>query len=534
MSEEIISKEVDLELEHALNKITEHVYNKNFYYKSAYSIQKSNDLHVNFENQNQRRSYYLESNFNNCNLNGTGFTDSIFKNVTFNNCILNNANFESSYFFNCYFQNDLPYTSTSFNKSFIYQSTFQHIAFNQCRLSDITLNNSTIEGCDFDNTAFDGTIFNNTILDTISFKNLNLEYVQFNNVHFNNTSLPFATIPFIINGISYLKSTSDNVTIKSAKKGQLSKAEYIDIIPYLKTFYKKTKNYFPLANIYIAEDDGQKAFETIKDGMYQSIFLNNYRQLKYYCILAGSCDLFNIHQKKAFVDVLSKEFNHRMSENSFFYSPIVNHFAELKNILLNCNDASLIITFKTNIDNENYSVLSLFYKTINLLVGIVGIKANYSINFTYNSNAEIVTVINSLDPSVIVALITAITTIFIAGIKGVSQLPEVINKFATIKGKIKEENFVLMEKQLEIQKTQLEIQKSKLEIIKLQDNIKSNTGESIDQLINGIEPVLKCCDELNHLGVYISDINYNAVNISADTLTNYTSNLIFNEQNKGE
>ncbi len=396
------------------------------------------------------------------------------------------------------------------------------------------MNNSRVEGCDFDNTSFDGAIFNDTILDTISFKNLNLEYVQFNNVHFNNTSLPFATIPFIINGIRYLKSTSDNVTIKSAKKGQISKAEYIDIIPYLKTFYEKTQNYFPLANIYIAEDNIQKSFDAIKAGMCQSIFLNNYRQLKYYCILASSCNLFDVHRKKALTNVLSKEFNRRMLENPIFYSPIVNHFAELKNILQTCNDSSLLITFKTNIDNKNYSVLSMFYKTIDLLVEAVGVESNYSINFTYNSNAEIISIINSLDPSVIVALITAITTIFIAGIKGISQLPEVINKFATIKGKIKEENFTLKEKQLEIEKAQLEIQKNQLEIIKMLDDVQTDPDEPIDRLINGIEPVLRCCDELNRSGVCISDINYNAVNISTETLTNYTNNLIFNTRNNDE
>lgn len=524
---EIVSKENNLE--YALEKITEHVFNKNFYYKGAYAIQKGDDIRVNFENQNQRRSYYLESNFNYCNLNGTGFTDSIFKDVSFNNCTLDNANFESSYFFNCCFKNNLPYSSMSFAKSFIYQTTFEQIVFNQCRLNDISFNNSTIEGCAFDNSSFDGAIFNNTILDTISFKNMNLEYVQFNNVHLNNTSLPFPTIPFIINGIKYLKNTSDNVTIKSAKKGKISKEEYFDIVVYLKTFYEKTKNYFPLANIYIAENDNQKTFNAIKDGMYQSILLNNYRQLKYYCILASSCNLLNIHQKKDLVNFISKEFNNRLSENFIFYSPIVNHFTELKNILQNSNDSSLIISFKTNIDNKNYPVLSTFYKAIDLLVGVVGIESNYSINFTYNSNAEIIAIINSLDPSVIVALITAVTTIFIAGIKGISQLPEVIGKFMTMKQKIQKENCELAAKQLDNKKTHLEIIKLTKEI-----NANEDGTESIDRLINGVGPVLRCCDELNHFGVIINDINYNAVNISTTELTNHTSNLIFGNQNEDE
>ena len=125
MSDIISFEENDLELTLALEHITEHVVNKNFYYRKAYSVTKNPNIQENFENQNQRRSYYLESNFNDCNLKGTGFTDSIFKDSTFNNCEIEHSNFESSYFFDCYFQNDTPYVSISFaHLSFSLLETF--------------------------------------------------------------------------------------------------------------------------------------------------------------------------------------------------------------------------------------------------------------------------------------------------------------------------------------------------------------------------------------------------------------------------
>ena len=523
MSDIISFEENDLELALAVEHITEHVINKNFYYRKAYSVTKNPNIQESFENQNQRRSYYLESNFNNCNLKGTGFTDSIFKDSSFNNCEIEHSNFESSYFFDCYFQNDKPYVSISFATSFICNSTFKDISFDRCRLSNIAFYNCTIEGCNFDNTSFDGAVFNHTVLDAVFFKNLNLEYTQFNNVHINNTALPFPTIPFIINGINYLRHTTDNVLVKSAKKGEITKEEYLDLLPYLKTYYEKTNHYFPLANIYIAENNVKKAFEAIQRGIYQAIILNNYRQLKYYCILVKSCGLFSIHQKKSLGKFISREFNNRLLENFGFYSPIVTHFTELNNILLGSDQAVLIVSFKTNITNDNYSILSLFYKTIDLLIGLVGIESNYSVNFTYNSEAEIITTINSLDPSVIVALITAFTTIFIAGIKGIANLPDVINKFASIKHRIQENKYKLEEEQLGNKKTRLEIAKIEREL-----ELNGVETKPFDQLIAGIEPVLMNCDELRNAGVCVNDINYNAINLNVDSLTNYTSDLIFN------
>lgn len=514
----------DFELENALKRITEHVVNKNFYYRNAYSITKNQNITENFENQNQRRSYYLESNLRNCNLKGTGFADSVFNKVSFKNCMTEHSSFESSYLFNCYFQNEQPYVSVSFAKSFICNSSFKNILFDRCRLSDSTFTQSTIENCSFDNTLFDGTVFDHTILDSISFKNLNLEYAQFNNVHINNTALPFPTIPFIINGLNYLMNTSDKVFVKSAKKGQISKEEYLDLLPYLKTFYQKTNHYFPLANIYIAEKNIKDAFETIKSGIYQSIILNNYRQIKNYCILIKSCNLFDMHQKKLLEKNISQEFNNRLLENFDFYSHLVNNFTELSNILLSNSYPSLIVSFKTNIENDNYLVLSLFYRTLDLLLGIVGIKSNYSVSFTYNSEAEIIATINSLEPSVVVALITAFTSIFISGLKGIAYLPDVIEKFSTIKYKIQKEKNELEKQQLENQKMQLEISKMRREI-----ELNAIDTEPLDQMISGIEPVLANCDELNNAGVYVNDINYNAINLNLENLTDSISDMIFSD-----
>ena len=44
--------ENNLELEKALEHITQHVVNKNFYYRNAYSMTKNPDITENYENQN--------------------------------------------------------------------------------------------------------------------------------------------------------------------------------------------------------------------------------------------------------------------------------------------------------------------------------------------------------------------------------------------------------------------------------------------------------------------------------------------------
>lgn len=513
---------LDSKLEKSLDEITKHVVDKTFYYRNAYYLTQNPNIQESFVNENRRRSVYCDSNFNLADFTGAGFTDSLFRNTNFENCNFESCNFESCYMFGCGFTNKTPYLWSSFAKSYFLESSFKNICFDRCRLSDAIFQNSTLEGCDFDNTSFDGTIFNNAILDRVSFKNLNLEYAQFNNIQINDTALPFPTIPFIVNGINYLINTTDNVYIKSAKRGKISKDEYLDLLPHLKIYYEKTSNYFALSNIYIAEGDVNNAYSSIGGGINLSIELNNYKQLKNYCILIQSCSLFNIKQKKAFIEMISRMFNQKLLVNYNFYYPMTQRFHELRNIILSSDNASLTVSFKTNIKNNDYKLLSSFYKTIDILLGTVGIESNYSINFSYNSDAEIITMINSIDTTIIVALITAFTTLLVSGIKGLSHLPDIIHKFMTIKSKIQNEKLEIENKKLQNKKLGLEISKMEKEIST------SSAANSLDSLIKNIEPILKSCEELKNQGVHIENITYNSVNVDIDTLTEYTSNLIYN------
>jgi len=519
---------LDSKLEKSLEEITEHVVNKNFYYRNAYFSTKNPNIRESFVNENHRRSVYCDSNFYLADFTGTGFTDSLFRNTNFKNCNFESCNFESCYMFECDFINETPYLWASFAKSYFYESNFKNVCFDRCRLSDTIFHNSTLEGCDFDNTSFDGTVFNNTILDNVSFKNLNLEYAQFNNIHINNTALPFPTIPFIVNGINYLMNTTDNVYIKSAKKGQISKDEYLELLPHFKFYYEKTSNFFALSNIYIAEGDVNNAYKSISNGIKLSIDLNNYKQLKNYCILIRSSSLFNIKHKKAFLEMISRLFNQKLLINYNFYNPMTQRFFELKNIILSSDSASLTVSFKTNIKNNDYKVLSSFYKTIDVLISTVGIESNYSVNFSYNSDAEIIAIINSIDTTIIVALITAFTTLLVSGIKGLSHLPDVIHKFLTIKAKIQNDKLSTENKKLQNKKLELEISKIEKETKKTQI---SSTTKGLDSLIDNIEPILTSCEELKNQGVHIENITYNSINVDVGTLTEYTSNLIYNVTN---
>lgn len=504
----------DNDFNNALNKICEHVENKDFYYRNAYAITKNLDISGDFKNKNLRRSYYLQSNFNDCDFTGVGLTDSIFKQTHFNSkALIDNANFESSYFFDCDFHSEKPYNYVGFSKSNFYNSVFYGIDFYHCKMSDILFQNSLFENCNFDNTTFDSSIFCNANFDNVTFKNLNLEYTQFNNTHFNNTALPFPTIPFIINGIAYLKTTSDKVFIKSAKYGKITKSQYLEMLPYLKTFYVKTENYFPLANIFIADKDIENSYNAIKNGVIQSIFLNNYRQLKNYCILADTCNLFDIHEKKSLIDIINENFQMCLKNNYLFYLPITQNIYDLQNTLLKSNSASLTVSFRTNIVNNNYCALSEFYKIIDKLVSVVGLESNYSINFSFNSNAEIIAIISSLDTSIIVALITAFTTIFLTGIKGVAHLPEVIEKFLTIR-----QNLAL--KQAELLNMQLDAKKKELEIANQINSSKKlpDANKQFDSLIENIKPVLEDCDKLKKSGVQVLDLKYTSVDVNIEEI----------------
>ena len=279
-----------------------------------------------------------------------------------------------------------------------------------------------------------------------------------------------------------------------------------------------SQNYFPLANIFIADRDLENTYNAIENGITQSIFLNNYRQLKNYCILADECNLFDIHAKKTLMDIINDNFKICLKSNHSFYFPITQNFYDLQNTLLKSNNGSLIVSFRTNISNNDYYTLSEFYKVIDKLVSIVGLESNYSINFSFNSNAEIIATISSLDTAIIVALISAFTTLFIAGIKGIAHLPEVIERFLTIKQNFQLNNTKLINAQLDAKKKQLEI----IELEKKAKNV-PDTSKHLDNLIKHIPPVLNDCDNLKNAGAKIHDIKYASVNVDVEAIDDLLS-----------
>lgn len=346
---------------------------------------------------------YIEADVRRSDLTDCEFIDSDFSravladsrcfNTKFRNVILHHSNVEYCHFYSCDFIDESqsqPYIGTNFSFS----------DFINCSFKGVEIKNSTLDSVSFDNSEFENTAISMSTIENSKFKNcllrnvnlcdLNLCFSDFENVKMEQVALPFYQLPYVFNGVDYFLHTNDNVYIgPDASAGSILRPEeYRRLLPDVITYFKKYNEYFPVANIYIACDKKQYAFETIVLGIEMASHKKDFRMLKFLCKLAADSNMFTYLQLQSLYDkiydVSAFGYMTDYEKKSYFI-----HLGSIRRTLLFNDSQKNTLEFRmlTNIDNSESERLGILIVQIEKIFSIFqehNTLEDNSSNITYN------------------------------------------------------------------------------------------------------------------------------------------------------
>lgn len=494
-------KDMNQEFLQAQTVLSSHVYNKDNYRTNQYKIFSGSLIKKNYDSQNQRRSYFFECEFNNASFKNCGLTGSYFVNCTFKNCNMDFAIFDNCIFVNCIieFNEQTEVMAASFCDSIFSNSTIKYCYFHSCSLTRIDVHGTSFNDCYMDDIIWEGSKFVDCSFNNIILENLNMEFVYIDNVTFNNTILPFASLPFAFKGIEYVINTTDDIKISSMIKSEgLSREEYVNLLPQFVNFYKYTNNYFPLANILIARNEMEQAFEVIKKAVFFLTKIHEYRTLKYFSILMRISD-FTDRQKIEIYRLINNEFN-KISDNQSSYA--TKYLYEIRdNLLNNRDDAYVTFEIDTNITSDNIINLNNFINKLELLFRNLSLSEKHYIEFRHNSPYQFF-ITAFADPESIILIISA-TYMALRG----------INKFY---------NVLLDNKQ-----KKLNIKKTQLEINEMENIAHDYDKKFVEQIKSQKDKSSEIYNQLSDASIQVNYMNHNVyntiINISNSNFQQYST-----------
>lgn len=321
-----------------------------------------------------KRSHVRNLQFENALFDDSSWTNSVFENVHFTDTPFINSNASYCNFAECDFtyklNNDnirgsnFSYANlvkSNFNHTQVKNSTFDNVTFIKCTFTESVVEEST----------FEGSIFENCTLKKVDLSNLNLDFAEFKNCVMSDVTLPFFHLPYIYGGIKYLYNSNEKVWVSACdiQEGKITANEYIALLPDLINYYSYYNEYFPLANIYAAQGDYDKAFAALDLGIESSEQSQNFRMLKFYCKLAAGFDfidyatcqklyekIYNYHSFKKLTPYAAKDYFAQLGE--------------IRHLLLfnDSNKSTFEIYLKTNVDSTESDKLGILLSQIEKLI----------------------------------------------------------------------------------------------------------------------------------------------------------------------
>lgn len=475
MMEPLYSKE---QVENANAKLTVYLSDKNVLNGSSFQGGCNTNITKDFSEKSLKRVNIADIRFVKSSFIGVAGTGSKFTNTIFRACDFTGANFQYCQFDNVIFD----------NQTIVKGANFSHSVFIDCRFDNITIIKSTLYDCYFENCKFfnstintntlENTTLQNSFMQNIDLSHMNLEYMKFDNLTMENVTLPPYQIPYIIGAPKYLKSTQSEIYVYT-DNGNISMKEYSNMYQDLAAYFYGSKKYFPLANLLVATQKNDEAYECIRLGMEEACDYFDFRMIKHYCRLACSNTEFtNLQLKALFNHVVDLSYNKSWDINTLHFYMI--NIGEIKELLLNNSENKERVEFivKTNIDKNDLVSVNELYNQINRIIR-ENCSTNHvdSIELRHNSPYELyITCIDNL-PNVLL-FVSAMYSLFAIGNKGLDFLKKI-------------EDTIRVHQQNKLFKYELEEKKLEIELKKKELNQNENKLVIAHSVIE-LEHYLKC------------------------------------------
>lgn len=292
-----------------------------------------------------------------CNYDAACVTGAIFRNCKFIDCSMDQANFEFCEFYQCEFSIKKVY-GCSFNNSSFVESDFDGIHFDAC-----TFTGAYFQRCPFRHVGISYSTLENAHFKQCSFyhmdiRYLNMDFVDLDNPYMEDVVLPISQVAFIFGAPQYLSNTKDTVFISKGNRGRMTLTEFFqETVPLLCSHFEKSKQFFPLANLYFAVGNSRAGAHAVEQGLAGSMANRDFRMLKHYCKLAAHSGAYHpstLHQ-------LYHNYICRLYPQYSLESGIPNysrHITEIQTELFSkAKKPSFSITFKTNIRHGEFNLI---------------------------------------------------------------------------------------------------------------------------------------------------------------------------------
>lgn len=337
----------------------------------------------NFKDKSLNHTHLTNSDIQNSNFDNAALTGSYFNKCDFVNCKMNMTDFEYCEFYRCSFMSKHTVVC-SFNESNFLNTEFKDITFSCCSFSGSLFENCTFNNVKIEFTTLENVIFRNCKFSKMDMKVLNFNFVEFDGLTMEDVILPLEQIPYAIGMLEYCMSRPDRVTLGSDTITDLSITDYIDkVLPLLEEEFEYTKDYFPLANIYLAQLEYYKAYDALYNGLEDSISKRDFRTLKFYCKLIVKSQRFSSKDLHEFYNRICRLSPHGKGNNSLTRGYIRN-IADIKNILFDsAKKSSMHITFLAEYSSQNISRIG------ELLLQLLGLSRMESFRFPNTSSIKI-------------------------------------------------------------------------------------------------------------------------------------------------
>lgn len=304
----------------------------------------------------------------------------------------------------------------AYSKSVFFDCKLINIFLNSANLGDSIFENGEIINNKWRSVLVENMMIKNSILKDMRFASQNFDFLTIENIKTYNTVIPFPALPNIINGISYLYNTNDDIRFTSCneKNDRISKNEYIELINSFETYYTYVKEYFPLANILISQERLQEALYVTYLGIIQSLKLRNFRMIYQFCKLIQINSQFTIqHKKRLYQQIqieIAKEEIAKEELSTEDYMFLNMYLGKIKDLLLSTTIMPCLLFIKTNIDSTESEKISLFIQQIeNLLSSHVKENEEHFIELRHNSLENFIIQITS-DPERLIIFLAAFFT----------------------------------------------------------------------------------------------------------------------------
>lgn len=369
----IDQKEEIINAKNILSMHVTNVANNNLKFERAYKATYNDDYSFN----SLKRSKIIECTCENAKFISATFTGSIFENTSFVNCDFSNVSLDFCLFYKCIFLSDRIekgiINANLGNTNFV-QCEWKVLPINKSVLSNSLFEHNTFDQCTIQYSSFENTIFQSCIFKNMELREINLEFSEFVNPVFEDVTLPFSQIPYTFGLLDRLTENKEKIYVSSSTgEKKLSTIEYLNILPQILPYYIENEEFFPIANIYIALKDYEKAFQAILSGMRKASYEKDFRMLKHFCKLAvssGWCDREKIKTLYSFIyDVRNFEPMIAYQRHNYYL-----HLGDFRKILLFSDSTlpTLHVQLQTNILPDRTENIALVIESLNHLINVIG------------------------------------------------------------------------------------------------------------------------------------------------------------------